>query len=566
MLERDAAGQLAELCVPHAPRALALMDGDRLSRTYGCMDRAYWYYRTITSFASATWQQPMVGLAALARTRHPANRFADDAATVEAARAALVAWTRAQHRNGAFDEWYRNEHSYCPTAITTAGAVVAADLLGDALDRDSRGQVLEAARRAGRWLSRRYNPAVMNQNLASAVALAGLARMDGGEDWRGDTLRLLDRLARDQNREGWFPEYGGFDFGYSTLALDFLALVSRFGFREQVEPMAARLAGFLTQILDRPAAVPGRLGSRGASHAFPFGAIEWAAHVPAARGLADTLLRLHAAKLAATPATVDDRYFAYFYFPAFCLAYHAAAGVTVADSPAATTVSAALWPDSGLAAWRSGDGTVLINRRLGGAAAVLRSGAPALYHLGYTVTLDGRRYSSAGWRHENAQHPLAAEPALAQAQFTAVSGGIPLRRLMIPFQIVVHLLVSGRIAELFQRLVKRLMINHGAVAPLTLERRVSLDATTVAINDVLRPARPVPADEIAVTTEPTMHSPSARQDGSTSVALDALSRESALAALRAGQSLAVRWVIDAETGRFEATVNAAAVHPGGAPG
>jgi hypothetical protein len=506
-----------------------------------------------------------VGLAALARTRHPANRFADDAATIEAARAALVAWTRTQHRNGAFDEWYRNEHSYCPTAITTAGAVVAADLLGDALDGDSRRHVMEAARRAGRWLSRRYNPAVMNQNLAAAVALAGLARLDG-EDWRDETLRLLDRLAQDQNREGWFPEYGGFDFGYSTLALDFLALISRLGFREQVEPMAAHLTGFLTQVLDRPAAVPGRLGSRGASHAFPFGAIEWSAHVPAARGLADTLLRLHRAELAPTPATVDDRYFAYFYFPAFCLAYHAAAGVTVAETLAAPTVSAAQWPDSGLAAWRSGNSAVLINRRLGGAAAVLRPGATVLYHLGYTVTLAGRRYSSAGWRHENAQHPLAAEPAGAQAQFTAVSGGIPLRRLMIPFQIVVHLLVSGRIAELFQRLVKRLMINHGAVAPLTLERTLSLDATTVAIDDVLLPAGPLPADEIAITAEPTMHSPSARQDGSTSVALDAQSRESALAALRAGHTLAVRWVIDAETGRFDATITAAVVRPGGATG
>src|SRR5262245_33478200 len=56
-----AASQLAGLCLPHVPRALALMDRDVLSPTYGSMDRSYWYYRTLTNFPGAVWQQPMVG-------------------------------------------------------------------------------------------------------------------------------------------------------------------------------------------------------------------------------------------------------------------------------------------------------------------------------------------------------------------------------------------------------------------------------------------------------------------------------------------------------------------------
>src|SRR6185503_5891599 len=92
------------------------------------------------------------------------------------------------------------------------------------------------------------------------------------------------------------------------------------------------------------------------------------------------------------------RYFAYFAFPQYCLAYHAAVSgaAAVAATPAVPQPHVDL-PESGLAVWRASGATVVVNRRLGDAAAVLRAGAPALYHLGYTVEVGGRRYSSAGW-------------------------------------------------------------------------------------------------------------------------------------------------------------------------
>jgi hypothetical protein len=550
-LDRDVASLLASLCLPQVPRALALMDRDPLSRTYGSMDRSYWYYRTIANFPGAVWQQPMVGFAALARAPHATNPLANDPALLGAARAALLAWTRTQHRNGAFDEWYRNEYSYCPTAITAAGAVVALDLLADAIDPESRGHVLDAARRAGRWLSTRYNAGVANQNLASAVALAGLARVDGDPYWHGLATQLLQRIARDQSSEGWFPEYGGFDFGYSTLALDSLALISRFGYSQLADPMAGRLAQFLLDVLDVDCAVPGRLGSRGTGHAFPFGAMELSTRLPEARTLADVLLRLHASGLAAGPANVDDRYFAYFHFPGFCLAYHAATSVRIPVPAAAAQPADAVRAASGLALWRQGGATIVVNRRLGGATALLRSGVPALYHLGYTVTIDGARYSSAGWRSLNAEGALGDDAARSSAQFSAVSGGIPLRWLTIPFQLAVHALVSGRLAEAFQALVKRLMINHGRTIPLELERHVTFAAGIVVLEDVLRPARSLSVEGAVVTSQPTMHSPSARQDDSASVELSVEAEEAVRAALRGGRAVALRWTIRVDTGLAE---------------
>ena len=177
-----------------------------------------------------------------------------------------------------------------------------------------------------------------------------------------------------------------------------------------------------------------------------------------------------------------------------------------------------------------------------------------LYHLGYTVTIGGTRYSSAGWRTLNAVDAVGDDTTRSTAQFSAASEGLPLRWFTIPFQIVVHALVSGRLAEMFQALVKRVMINRGRTIPLALERRVTFADGSVSLEDVLRPARPLSVERAAVTSQPTMHSPSARQDDSASVELSAEAQEAVRGALRGGRAVALRWTIQVDTGQAEVRV------------
>lgn len=536
----DAVPMLERLSRPHAARALSFMDRDRSSPTYGAMDRAFWYYRTLTNFPGAIWQQPMVGFAAILAAEQ--DGLPDAEALRGAASAALSAWTRCQHRSGAFDEWYRNEHSYCPTAITTAGAVVALHLLGEQVEPTVRTQVLNSAERAAGWLAARYNAEVMNQNLAAAVALAGLTQLGGSACWRNRAEALLRRIACDQSSEGYFSEYGGFDFGYSTLALDFLALASEFGLGAVALPMAARLIGFLNDVTTLGAPLPGRLGSRGSSHAFPFGAIRLIQHVPAAANLARRLIALHAAGLASGPGDVDDRYFAYFYFPAFSLAYWAASRSGFLSLPADERQPEAVreYPDSGLAIRQHAQSAIYVSRNLGGALAVVGRGKEPHYHLGYTVAIGRRRYSSAAW-----QRKIQAQPAdnelMLRAAFREVSGGQPLARLSLLFQAVVHLLFTSRIAELFQSLIKRKMIAPKRTVPLVLERRVQWSGERLALFDTLRPHGPLHLDELEVTSQITMHSPSARQDIGTNFTLPAHRAAEAVSLLRAGKAASLSW-------------------------
>lgn len=554
--QADTATFLAGICLPQLPRALALMDRDPTSPTYGSMDRAYWYYRTLTNFPGAVWQQPMVAFAAMAAARHKSNPHAGDPQLIEAAAAALLAWTNAQHRSGAFDEWYRNEFSYCPTAITTAGAVVTLRLLGD-IKTDARSRALESIRRGGNWLARRYNHGVSNQNLASAVALSGLAWFERDGIWEKRTTALLERIANDQSSEGWFPEYGGFDLGYSTLALDFLALAGSFGFQHLTDPMAERLANLLLEIVEGDKAMPGRIGSRGTSHVFLSGAISLSSRIPAMQTLAGRLLGIHAAGLAAGPGDVDDRYFAYFYFPAFALAYHAASSGQV-PAPARTAGSPPVLirhAESGIAIRRQNGSTVAVNRRLGGAAALLRVNSAPLYHLGYTVTERGKRYSSASGHDTSSLS--RSDDFHSFATFTKVSGGIPLRWLTIPFQLIIHVLATSRLAELFQSIIKGAMISPKQAVALSMERRTVFAADSVVFQDLLKPARALDLDDIAVTAQITMHSPSGRQDSGTSCVMTSEVKTTVMELLRAGRPAQLHWTLSMTTGQVDVRLLAA---------
>ena len=299
-----------------------MADTVRGSRTYGCFDRAFWYYRTLTNFPGSGWQQLAFALALIHDTNSPDNPHAGDARLLDAALAGIAWWASIQHRDGSFDEWYLNEHSYCPTAFTVAGVGGTLLLLGERVPQATRQAVLAALDRAGAWLAQRYNAKVMNQNLAAAAGLAALHALTGDDRWQRALSEKLDRLAEDQSGEGWFPEYDGCDFGYSTLALDMLARINLISGDPRAAAMAERLGVFLNDISGRFGLPPGRLGSRGTAHLFPYGAEYFADSFPDCAALCRKWRAIHGAGLAAGPGDVDDRYFAYFYLPQFALALH----------------------------------------------------------------------------------------------------------------------------------------------------------------------------------------------------------------------------------------------------
>ncbi len=478
----------AALTLAQVPRALSLEDANPRSRTYGCCDRAFWQYRTVADFPAATFQQLALAFAALASTPFPGTVHAGDEGMRERARAALRFWCAAGRRDGSFDEWYRNERSYCATAFTTFGMAETVLALDGHLAPTDRDAAVAALRRSARWLADRWNPWVMNQNLAACAGLLG-AHLATGDVWMrdacarkwGETLRRLDD-------EGWFPEYGGADLGYATLALDLLAALDRRGAPGDVLGTAAKACRYLATFACRSGGLAERLGSRGTSHAFPYGAEAFADRVPEAAALAVHLRRgLERGELLGPAA--DDRYFAYFYLPQFALACTvrrsaetapapqpappappppappaknfsvshgilprgnasdcksfakslgpAAAGPATtgaaAAGPAATAAAACAgapadvaWSRSGFRVWRRAAGDVVCSLRRQGAFNVYVDGRPPHHDLGYWVeTEKGERWTSARWNDGEVDCSVGAR--IGARDGAAVGGPVTVR-------------------------------------------------------------------------------------------------------------------------------------------
>ena len=483
-------------------RASALVDRDPSSPTYGSADRAFWYYRTLVDFPGAAWQQLMLGLAVLGT--HDGLPPTERERLVRLARATLMHWSAIQHRDGSFDEWYRNERSYCATAFTTAGASQCLLALAEVIPSHERQIAQQALERAASWLSQRFHPTVMNQNLAAALGLWCTSLLVNSSEWSAAAESNYARLQRQQSSEGWFPEYGGADLGYCTLALDLLAGAHRRGVESALD-MAVPLARFIVSNIGANGCLPGRLGSRGTSHCFVFGAEYFASLDPNAAQLAWIFRRAHGEHRASKLEDIDDRYFAYFYFPQFALA---ATSHCVALSPSeAQTLPAVDFAQAGFQVTRKNCASIHVSRRLGGAIAVATRDQENSYHLGYTVLMrSGQRYSTAVWSDDAS----ADDTGVYKADFRRIVDDKPLQTWGPVFSLFTRLLVIPSLASFFSSAVKARMIRGRARLRGRLTRRLTILETSVEVEDTILIEDAEQIVAMSSQTEIGVHSPSAR--------------------------------------------------------
>ena len=222
--------------------------------------------------------------------------------------------------------------------------------------------------------------------------------------------------------------------------------------------------------------------------------------------------------LLTAPSQTDDRYFAYFYFPQFAQA-HALTAQSRSDLVPAPHSERSAPEEIHLAIFgfrviRNSGVTLHISRRLGGAIAVSREGERCAYHLGYEMTTeDGRRFVSATWDDDE----LPSDQECSAGRFRAVSEGLPLVHLMVPFAIFVRLLGFTRASARFSDVIKRKLVRPARQIPVTLVRRVARHDADITVTDELVRRGLVRVARIRRTMDIAMHSPSARFDDPTSI-------------------------------------------------
>ena len=348
------------------------------SPQYGSMDREFWNYRTTRGFSSAPLQHAM-GAYALLGVMTTDVEHASLASTAEQL---ATFWIRSRNTNGSANEWYRNEQSYCATAMGLHALTETATALRATLGFGRLQPLLGAAVSSAKWLQRRSNPLAMNQEVASVSARWSLGTLLGDTTMCERAASDLANILKVAEIHGHLLESGGFDIGYTLLTLDLLVTAHLNGLEDTknlVEILCDRLAG----VVSKSGELPFALGSRGTSHRF-FGGVHyfarttgWAAH------LVSMLRADHLEQQAIYSQEYDDRYLATFAASSLAraatYATHDFRGSSLDRSRQSTLPEV-------FERFELPSATVFCNRKLGSALSYIDAEHRTVNHLGYSVT------------------------------------------------------------------------------------------------------------------------------------------------------------------------------------
>jgi len=254
----------ADIILEIIPRLLSSLDTNKHSHTFGCFDKAYWLYKT-SDIPCARFQEPVLTLALLYSYSFNGNIYYRNERIREYAIAGIRFLSKIQNRDGSFNEWYPNEHSYVGTAFPlyfVSEAFRTLELKNDKL--------VKAFSKGGNWLGKTKDEEQPSNQVAGAIAaLHNIYVITGDERYR----KLADRKLRGikQSVEGWFPEYGGPDLGYLTLTIDFLAKYWKDSKNKRALQRLESALSFLKYFIHPDGSLGGVYGSRNTEFKVPYG-------------------------------------------------------------------------------------------------------------------------------------------------------------------------------------------------------------------------------------------------------------------------------------------------------
>lgn len=247
------------------PRILTNLDRDADSPTYGSFDRSHWHLKA-TGFSSAVLQQAALALAVAYANDFPGNPYYLESRVKEWIAASLSFWARSQNRDGSYDEYWRHEGSFPATAFSAFSATEVYLLLGL---KDER--LAAAMERSGRFLCNRSERFAANQEVVSSAAIYNLYLITGRRTYLEAFEKKIAGIRAMQSKEGFLPEHGAADVGYSSVSLDYLSLLHEKTGRQDIAEMCNALIGFLSYFIHPDASAGGRYASRNTEYILPAG-------------------------------------------------------------------------------------------------------------------------------------------------------------------------------------------------------------------------------------------------------------------------------------------------------
>lgn len=472
----------------NTPRILSLQDRNIYSSTYGCFDKIYWHYKTIADFPSATYQQPVWGLALLYLNDFQGNIYYKQQNLLQWIEAALLYWSTIQHKDGSFDEWFLNERSFCATAFTTLAVTETFLLLTESLKEETESNVREAIIQAGNWLLAHNNAAVANQTLAAMHSLYNIWLITGQEKYNKGWKDKKEAVLKSQDDEGWFPEYAGADLGYSFMHLEILAGFYKRTGDQDIFYAAKKLINFIEPFICPDGSVGAEYGSRNTQHFFPYGLEVFSSHIPEAKRILEKVIPAMENDPGTSPQRIDDKYLSYFYINSFIKGFLCDHASDESLAKASRLQEIYICKNAKLLAVTRSDLVCIASGFWNGAIKIYYQGKIAYVNLGYAGKINNR-YVSSFTLSESSTIEKKTEKSVAvctSGKFVYVNNMENARKHIFLFKIVNATIFHFRpAAAIFNRWLKKRKIYSRQKAGLTLTRAIHIENAAIHIHDII---------------------------------------------------------------------------------
>lgn len=483
----------AQKAVSQIPRLLSLMDRNPFSPTYGCLHRDYWLYKT-SDFPDAVRQFGVHALALVYKHEFPGSPYQGEKKIRDWAMAGLDFWTRIQHKDGSFDEFYPYERGWVgPTAFTTYTAIESYRLLQDEMPADVGQRVLDAVERAAHFIAAGESE---EDHLANHHAMACLAVWKAYEllddpELKQGFQRLWEGFLEYHNaEEGWSREYDGVDPGYLSATVSFFSKIYQSNPDPEMLEVLRHSVEFSSYFVYPNGFYGGSLGSRNTLHFYPHGFEVMSEEVPLAGAVAERMLEGLAEGKLVPPEIMSDRY-VFYRVPEFLLAYldHAPRPDELPPLPYERESFTEYFPQAKVFVANRPQSYVAANLAKGGVVKVFDrvSGELVLNDCGIIGRLADDRVVTSQWIDPDYEIEV-------DETGWKVSGSlhvVPSNKLFTPFR---HILFRSALVALgwipvFSHMLKgsirkTLMLGQRPV-PIRFNRKLELDEDEMTLSDVL---------------------------------------------------------------------------------
>lgn len=217
-------------------RILGQIDLDILSPHFGCAHLAYWRDKT-SPLADMRRQEAMLALSLLYLNDYPSSSWKGDDRLKFAVEALLTFWSKSQYADGSMDEWYKGERGFAAVAFSTHTVARTLAIMENTISKDIYALVKKKIKKTAYWLVNHDDLFKTNHEAVAVCALAWAGSVLQDNSIKDHAYKKLNSIIRVQSEEGWFPEVGYMDIGYTFLTLEFILMaMNLWGDYRYIEP------------------------------------------------------------------------------------------------------------------------------------------------------------------------------------------------------------------------------------------------------------------------------------------------------------------------------------------